>query len=155
MPATLGEYEKVQAKAERDAAGKSFPELSERVADQLAAPLYFTEEFRSMIRVRNCLEHGRGRVRERDLDPGSDRMTLSFPHLQPVARIDGVDTPIEGPMFVEAGTEVRIRTITLSREYELGEPVLITSEDFFRIAQATSNFAADLARALSKISLGE
>ena len=54
-----------------------FPDLLNEVTKQLTAPLQFDAELCSLQDVRNCLEHGGGIVRKRDINDGT-QLTLRF-----------------------------------------------------------------------------
>ena len=96
---------------------------------------------------------------ERDIDPSTNTLTLSFPRLRAfykrgdheieLAPGDVIDTHASDNPFNE-GEDVPIymHRVTRSCEYALGEPVVITASDFFEIAMACHLFASDVAAKL-------
>lgn len=143
----------------RDAIGKmQFPKLLQDVNIGLSEPMAFDEEFLSLQKVRNCLEHRGGRVGPRDLD-ANGVMTLSFPRiamfyyrgtLEVELKVgEVIDTHDPANQFA-TGQEIPIyvKRVTRSRTYALNDPVIITASDFYEIAMACHMFAADVASKL-------
>lgn len=136
------------------AATLKFPELLRRVNLKLREPLSWEREFQSFQNVRNCLEHRNGLVTERDLDPTSGSLLLTFPRfkmfyvrgdeeIELVPPCD-IDTSEEVARGSDGGIPIRGRLESTIREYHLGDSVEITSDDFFAIAMGCSFMATDL-----------
>lgn len=131
----------------------NFPDLMSRVNAGLTARLDFEVEFRSMQRVRNCLEHREGVVRRRDLDAGTSTLTLSFPRLKvfymrgeeevELARDERVDAQDGQP-----DVQILARIVPRSKTYALGDRVTFTTDEFTEIARACSFFGRELAEKL-------
>ncbi len=157
---TWGQVEADMAAIRAGAARLQFPQLLSDVNSGLVEPMAFDAEFASLQKVRNCLEHRGGRVSQRDVDPATGTLMLSFPRLrafymrgkQEIEVVPGeaIDTHDPENSFGE-GEEVPIymnTRVMRSREYALGEPVIITASDFFEIAMACQLFASDVAAKL-------
>ncbi|WP_265516010.1 hypothetical protein [Nitratireductor luteus] len=138
----------------------TFPALLSEVNAGLREPMTFDSEFASLQKVRNCLEHRGGRVGRKDINPETGLLILSFPRLKlfynrgeeeiEVAPGEVIDTYAPGVRVPDEGGGVTIfmKRVTRSREYALGEPVVITASDFFEIAMACHLFASDVAAKL-------
>lgn len=103
-----------------------------------------------------------GVVGPRDVDPGTKILSLHFPRLQlfymrgseevELAMDEPIDTQSEdNPFGKGTGVQIYFKRVTRSRQYSLGEPVIITQPDFNEIAMACHLFAADLAAKLPKL----
>jgi len=157
---TVNKFEAKLAAARASASKRSFPQLLEIVNDRLKEPIAFDAEFLSLQRARNCLEHRGGRVGPKDIDTSTGMMTLSFPRLrifylrgsEEIEVIPGevIDTQApDNPLRDEDGmVNIFMNRVTRSRDYSLGEPLIITASDFFEIAMACNMFAADIAAKL-------
>lgn len=145
------------------AAKLSFPSLMAEVNRGLTDPLSFDEEFLSLQKARNCLEHRRGRVGRMDVDPATGLMTLAFPRLRLFYECDGeeVEVVLGEPIFSTRGANasgkeriegaaISLGRVTRRRDYAHGEPVIITASDFYEIAMACEIFATDLVVKLPK-----
>lgn len=137
----------------------SFPDLLAKVNPKLSAPLSFDAEFLSLQKTRNCLEHRGGRVGARDVDPTTGALLLTFPRLktfymrgvEEVELVPGeaIDTHSpDNPFGGEEHVSIYMRLVNRSRQYALGEPVVVSASDFFEIAMACHFFASDLATKL-------
>lgn len=158
---TLAKVEEDMAEIRAAAAKLQFPHLLDHVNTGLSEPMAFDAEFRSLQKVRNCLEHRGGRVGTRDVDE-SGSMTLSFPRLRAfyhrgdaeieVVPGETIDTHDAGNPFGK-GEEVTIyvNRVTRTRTYALNEPVVISASDFYEIAMACHLFASDVAAKLPTI----
>ena len=159
---TWDEIEADMTAIRADAAKLQFPHLLANVNAGLSERLAFDAEFVSLQKARNCLEHRGGRVAKRDVDPQSNALTLSFPRLRmfylcgddevELAPGEVIDTHAPTNPFGK-GEEVPIMLsrVTRSRDYALGESVVISESDFAEIAMACHLFAADVAAKLPKI----
>lgn len=152
---TQERIEAEMAEVRAKAAKLQFPQLLEQVNADLPDPLAFNTEFLSLQKARNCLEHRGGRVGERDLDPATARMTLSFPRLRVSYHHNGQDIELPPGKIIDThsadnpfgkGEEVQlyISRVTRTRDYSLGEPVVFTASDFCEVAIACGIFANDL-----------
>lgn len=143
---TWGEFQKLMKRIRTTANKMHFPELLKHVGDRLNMPLNFAEEYSSLQKVRNCLEHRAGVVSERDLD-ANGKLKLRFPTYEVFIKGgDGTEVVIaqQEEIFVEAGGVVGFRVSRVEKEYKLGERVVLTPFDFARIAQGCLAFCADL-----------
>lgn len=141
------------------AGGFAFPKLLEEVNAGLTEQMAFDAEFLSLQKARNCLEHRGGRVGARDVDASTGTMTLSFPRLRmfyrrgdeeiEIAPGEAIDTHSpDNPFGKDEGVPISMNRVTRSREYALGEPVVIGASDFYEIAMACHLFASDVAAKL-------
>lgn len=159
-PTTAGYIDERISKARRKASKLSFPDLLQSVNKKLKEPINFEAEFLSLQKVRNCLEHRGGRVGPSDIDQLTGSMILSFPRIRlfyvrgeeeiELAVGEAIDTQSPENPIKDADGQVNIllNRVTRSREYKLGEPVVILASDFYEIAMACNIFAADLASKL-------
>jgi hypothetical protein len=155
---TLDQFQDLASSSKFKAGGLSFPNLMGGVSQTLNEPLTFEAEFLSLQKVRNCLEHRGGMVGEKDVDAETQRLILSFPRLkvfylrkgQEIELFPGetIDTQ-EDTVFQEA-TEIFMKPVTQTHEYEVGHAVKIGQRDFFEIALACQMFVDDLTKKLSK-----
>ena len=159
---TLGQLETEIAQTRAAARKPLFPDLLNAVNAGLTEPLAFDAEFLSLQKARNCLEHRGGIVTEREVDPATGLMAMSFPRLkwyflrgeEEVELAPGIviDTHQIGPPFGTGETvEVYMRRVMRQRDYQLGEPLVISAADFYEIAMACHLFAADLTAKLPTI----
>lgn len=159
---TWGEIEADMAAIRANAAKLQFPQLLAEVNAGLAEPMAFDAEFVSLQKARNCLEHRGGRVAERDVDPQSNALTLSFPRLRmfyrrgdeeiELAAGEVIDThSADNPFGKDEDVPLYMNRVTRSRDYALGESVVISEGDFAEIAMACHLFAGDVAAKLPKI----
>ena len=128
-----------------------FPDLSKAIQDELGQELDFADEFRSMQRVRNCLEHRDGVVGQIDLDPDGQTLRLRLPRLKFFIEDDGRETEVVKNQHIEKGTEIGMRRDIRVREYALGTRITFSPAEFQEIAYACWFFANDLGRKLPKI----
>lgn len=156
---TLGAIEAEMAEIRANAAKPTFPKLLEQVNAGLTEPMAFDAEFLSLQKARNCLEHRGGRVGTRDVDAATGTLTLSFPRLRTFYRRGHEEVELAPGEVIDThspdnpfgkGEEVPIflNRVTRSREYALGEPIIITASDFYEIAMACQLFASDVAAKL-------
>lgn len=141
---TWGKFQAHMAKIRASANRPPFPALMEEVNCGLTERMSFDVEFQSLQKVRNCLEHRGGRVGQKDLDPETGVMTLSFPRLKVFYGKGEEEAEVYEGQFFEKGAEIYIRRDTRSRTYALNEPVIISTSEFFEVAMAYQLFALDL-----------
>lgn len=83
-PTTVGQFNSIVSTIRRKAGRAKFPELMQSVSAKLVEPLTFEQEFLSLQKVRNCLEHRGGDVGRHDMGPGGVRIEKD--HLAEVRR---------------------------------------------------------------------
>jgi hypothetical protein len=123
-----------------------FPELLRHVGERLNTKLQFGEEYSSLQKVRNCLEHRAGVVGERDI-VADGKLKLRFPTYELViTESTGKETIVaqQEEIYVEGGGSVGFRIGRIEKEFALGERVILTPFDFQQIAQGCIAFCADL-----------
>jgi hypothetical protein len=146
-----GDLQRFRTNAEK----LQFPKLLADVNSRLTEPMAFEEEFVSLQKARNCLEHRRGSVGSRDVNASTNTLTLSFPRLRmfykrgneevEVTPGEAIDTHCDdNPFGGDEEVPIYMNRVTRSRIYELGESVVISSSDFVEIAMACQLFANDL-----------
>jgi hypothetical protein len=143
---TWGQLQDLMKRIRGTANKMNFPDLLKHVGDRLNTPLNFGEEYASLQRVRNCLEHRAGVVGERDLD-ANGKLKLRFPTYEiSVKKGDGTEVIIaqQDEVYVEAGEAIAFRIGRIEKEYALGDRVGLTPFDYVRIAQGCIAFCADL-----------
>jgi hypothetical protein len=156
---TLAKVNADIAAVRKRAGAMPFPDLLSKVNVGLTEPMAFEDEFASIQKVRNCLEHRGGRVTEREVNADTDVLSLRFPRLRmfymrgdqeiELAVGEVIDTKSPDNPFGEGkDVPIYLNRVTRSREYGLGEAVKISSADFVEIAMACNLFASDLASKL-------
>ena len=130
-----------------------FPDLFAKVNAMLVSPLDFEREILSMQKVRNCLEHRAGIVKEEDIDKGGTALTLSFPRWKFFYMRGSEEIELAQGERLDAGDgkpEVDIlgRLVPRSRSYRLGERITFTASEFSEIAMACSYFGNELTNKL-------
>jgi hypothetical protein len=155
-PTTLSGFEQEIASTRKRASKLKFPQLLDKVNAGLVTPMAFEQEFRSIQKVRNCLEHHGGIVGTQDMDTSDAALVLSFPRFQffymrkdqeiELARGEVVDAQDQEPEV-----EILCRQVTRSKRYELGERITFAASEFGEIAMACNLFARDLASRLPTI----
>jgi hypothetical protein len=80
-PTTVEQFNAMVSTLRRKAGRAKFPELMQSVSAKLVEPLTFEQEFRSLQKVRNCLEHRGGVVGPEDTD-GAQILRLVLPALK-------------------------------------------------------------------------
>lgn len=128
----------------------NFPDLVAAVEMELNSPLHFAQEFGSMQRARNCLEHRNGVVGQTDLDQDADVMRLLLPRLSVVVERDGAEIEVAAQFHIEAGEVIQIKRATRSREFGLGEVVSFDATQFQEVALACWFFANDIGTKLPR-----
>lgn len=153
---TWGEFQGLMNGIRTTANKMHFQELLSHVGNRLNTPLNFGEQYISLQKVRNCLEHRAGVVSERDLD-ANGKLKLRFPTYEVfIKKDDGTEVIIaqQEEIFVEAGQGIGFRIGRIEKEHTLGERVVLTPFDFVRIAQGCLAFCADLGGKLPTRVLG-
>lgn len=133
---------------QKSANGLPFPELLNRVNDGLSDPLHFEQEFLSLQKVRNCLEHRNGVVSEKDINHENRFMRLSLPRLKMFIEREGEEVELYPNMRVEAGELVVFRREIRERDFRVGERITFNAAEFDEIASACFFFANDLGHKL-------
>lgn len=77
-------------------------------------------------------------------------MIVQFPKLLIFVERDGQQVDVARG-FVSKGEMLMIKMGLRTREYEIGQRLMISAEDFEDIAFACSQFASELARTLPKV----
>lgn len=152
-PMTLTALETKRAKLHKRVLGFNFPQLMAEVNRGLTSRVAFEEEFLSMQRVRNCLEHRRGIIGVQDLDKGDSALTLRVPRPKIFYMRNGeqVEVRRDEPVDAQDGepeVDILCRLETRSVRYEMGQRIEFTATDFRQIAAACYVFAHDLANKL-------
>jgi hypothetical protein len=128
----------------RRAQALNFPDLMEAVNGGLSSPLHFEKQFLSLQRVRNCLEHRNGIVRDKDADTGTNELRLSLPRLKLFYTDGGQEIEIKEPTTVVKDTLIGFKSEIRERAFKVGERVTFDVEEFSQIAFGCWAFANDL-----------
>lgn len=142
---TWGEFLEKLQEIRRRANGMNFPQLLNTVGARLNTPLQFADEYQSLQKVRNCLEHRAGVVSQKDADTNGT-LKLRFPTFDFVIKTpEGKEIIVaDQQIFLEAGGVFAMRFVTMEKEYTIGQRVVLTPAEFQRIAQGCLRFCADL-----------
>ena len=105
----------------------------------------------SLNTVRNCLAHRGGMVRADDLNT-EKQLVAKFRELQFIVMSpDKTETvPINGPVVVEGGHSVGIRTNEFEKHFELGEKIDFSPKEHLRTVFTFYVLAVDLYKAISE-----
>lgn len=128
-----------------------FPQLMAEVNNALAEELHFENEFLSIQKVRNCLEHRDGVVGDSDVDKETGRLLLSFPRLMMFVEKDGEIVEIGVGSSVEAGQSIGVKMATGTREFEHGTRIAFSEDDLSAIGWGCWAFASELQRKLPSL----
>lgn len=137
----------------RSRAGRlPFPALLAEVNAGLTSPMAFDDDFKSLQKVRNCLEHRAGIVGAIDVDE-RQHLVLMLPRLKMFYLKDGNEVELEVGAIIDRYehpemVEILIKRETRTRSYALGEKVRFDASEFHEIAFACHLFASDLAAKL-------
>lgn len=144
-----GDFSAMVEGLRKRANAKNFPDLMAAVNDGLASKLHWEQQFMSLQKVRNCLEHRNGIVsQDKDADDGSNSLLLSIPRLQLVVKQGDKEDELFPGMLIKGGGEVLVRVTTRQRDYIVGERIAFTPDDFGEIAFACWMMAQELASKL-------
>jgi len=154
--ATINQLQSAINQTRKRAAKLPFPELLATVNSRLKEPISFEGEFRSIQKVRNCLEHRRGIVGAQDIDKGGSELRLSFPRLKVFYhRADKEIEVVIGERVNAQDGEPEVQLLgrleTRTRTYKMGERITFAASDFYDIAAACHFFAKDVASKLGGI----
>jgi hypothetical protein len=147
---TMGELEERFDRVRKAAARLNFMQLMDAVNCGLTEPLIFNDEFLSLQKVRNCLEHRHGIVTDKDANHSSG-MCLVLPRLKIFFVREGQEIELKHGQFFEADTAILARRDTRERLFVLGSRVRFTAAEFDEIAMACFFFASDLGQKLPGI----
>ncbi len=153
LPGGISKYEELLAIIDdirKRGQAASFPDLMQRVNAGLSSPMTFSDEFKSLQKVRNCMEHRNGIVSEKDAD-ATGLLRLTLPSLDFFLKEGDTLTPITSRTRVEKGTVISYKRCTMERQFSRGDRVSFTSDDFAKIGQACYLFAIDLGAKLPVI----
>lgn len=153
-PGEINNWERFQAEMaeiRQKAMRANFPLLMQEVSKTLISPLNFENEFLTLQKVRNCLEHRQGVVGPEDLDEKTGTLKLSFPCLKLTAECQGIETEIGIGSFVEKDSVIKIGFASELREFKLAEKVVITAQDFSDIGWGCWAFAEELGKKLPRL----
>jgi hypothetical protein len=156
-PTTIGQFNAIVSTIRRKAGRAKFPELMQSVSAKLIEPLTF-EQFMSLQKVRNCMEHRGGVVGPEDTD-GAQMLRLVLPSLK--VFVVSEDGEIElrhdmgpGGVRIEKDHLAEVRRSSTERTYKSGQRIDFAPADYQEITQACWMFVTDLARKLPVRSLG-
>jgi carbamoylphosphate synthase large subunit len=147
-----GEFEELRDLIKKAANRMNFKNLMREVNAGLKEPLAFEEEFLSLQKVRNCLEHRHGIVAEIDVDH-SNGMRLALPHTKIFFVKDGQEIEVAMGQRFKEETAISIRLVTRERFFSLGSRVAFSREEFDEIAMGSWLFASDLASKLPDVAV--
>lgn len=129
----------------------NFPDLLASVNAELHEPMQFEEEFLSLQKVRNCLEHRDGIVSHLDVNDGNQSLRLILPKLKVYTEIDGREIDLHSNMRIEKEQEIVIERGRRERIFPLQTPVIFSGAEFEEIASACWFFGSDLVGKLPKL----
>jgi len=138
-PATWGELLDIVDGIKQRANKMHFPELLSAVSSRLNTPLIFAEEYSSLQKVRNCLEHRAGLVTDGTL-------TLRFPTVYVVVKTGDEEVIVsdQEKIRVEQEGVIQVKSGRFEKEYKRGERVVLTPLEFQAICRGCLQFCDDL-----------
>ncbi|HEV2553232.1 MAG TPA: hypothetical protein VGV17_05690 [Bosea sp. (in: a-proteobacteria)] len=128
----------------------NFVQLLAAVNAGLRAPLSFDDEFLSLQKVRNCLEHRHGVVGPQDVDHANG-MRLVLPCVKLFFKRDDEEIDIEAGQYFAEETEILYRRDMIERFFPLSSRVIFSPTEFDNIAMACVFFASDLGQKLPQV----
>ena len=156
--ATLASFRENLESIRKQYSKLSFPQLMSAVNSGLIQPMTFNDEFLSLQRIRNCLEHRAGCVGPADINDASGTMTLTFPRLRFFYKRGGEEVEVALGEIIDTediddngDVQIYCRRVTSSREYALGDQIALTEADFGEIATACLLFTNDLVSKLPRL----
>jgi hypothetical protein len=149
--ATLAEF---LAPFQKKAADLRFPALLAAVNERLDPKLDFAESYRSLQKVRNCLEHRGGIVSKFDTD-GQQTFDFSVPRMKMFYLRQGSEVELVVGEKVEPGddraeVEIFTRLDVRKRSVPLGERITFSLPEFNEIAFACHFLGTQLATRLPR-----
>lgn len=149
------EFDRYVAKVKRNNGYLNNPKLLQKIQARLVSPLSFSAEMNTLIKIRNCLEHRGGRVGREDVDDSSDKLSVSYPrpkifYMKGAEEVEIrvgeiIDTHDPNGKLPKGSTvQVYFTHAVRQKEYNLGDQIVITPEEFSDIVFACYFFAADL-----------
>ena len=136
QPLPQGGFPALTADLVQTANGKNFPTLLAAVNEGLTEPLHWEDAFKSIQKVRNCLEHRAGMVNQKDAGTDQASLRLSIPRLQLFVQDGDQDTELVPNMVIERGGSLFLRHSIRELEYPVGTRISFSSDDFGEIAMA-------------------
>lgn len=146
---TAGEWSELVADGARDFDRLTWPARFDWLEDQ-GLKLNLREQFLSINAARNCMVHRRGVVSERDVKT-ADSLDVKWRKVQLIAKKGEIEMPIEGPMVVEAGSEVCLRVSNEVKRFKRGEQISFTPQGFTEIYLTIHWMAQDIASQLEAL----
>jgi hypothetical protein len=150
---TWGKLQERIANVKKRANDLPFPDLMRTVNEGLTSKLHFEQEFLSLQKARNCLEHRNGVVGERDIDKNTRDLTLALPWVKIFYMKDGAETELAIGDKFEKDTEIFMspKRVTEVDRFKLGDRISFTPEKFERIAYACWLFVQELGTKLPQL----
>lgn len=150
LPESNGDVRKFLDKIRRSASSKKFPDLMSIVNKELLFSLKFEEEFLSIQKIRNCLEHRDGVVGDKDVAPGGGALLLTFPRLGLFVEENGNQVEIGPGYHVEKDQMIAVRLMVDRREYEVGSKITLSVNEVAAVGWGCWAFSLNLFSALPK-----
>lgn len=119
------------------------PQLIQQLNGRLSEPLELEPQLRSLISLRNCLEHRHGVVGTKDLDP-TGNLVLSLPHLKVFYREGDEEVELLPGIQVLQAVEVHARRAIRERTFGLGDLIAINPAEFVEIAHGCQLLSNDV-----------
>lgn len=155
---TMAEFESRVADIRKRVGKLNFKDLMVLVNAGLSEKMTFSDEFMSLQKVRNCLEHRAGRVGHPDIDANSSKMVLNFPRFRVFYKRGDEEVEVTIGETIDThdidedgNVQIYLQQVTSTLEYALGEQVVITETHFGEISMSCVLFATDLVSKLPKL----
>lgn len=143
---TKGKIEAIRKRANK----MNFSTLLASINKELKDGLSFEEEFLSLQKVRNCLEHRDGIVTADDVNHQNKLLRLILPRLRIFSEKDGDEIELKPNMRVEKGQLIEIKRVSRERIYKIGERIVFDAAEFHEIASACWFLSNDIAEKLPR-----
>jgi len=124
-----------------------FPTLITQIEQELNISLPFRNEILSINKVRNCLVHGNGIVRKKDVNNTSDNcLTMFYIELIVKAKKDGelIEIKKEDKKYQFSADRVDIYTREKKLNFQIGENITIAATTFNNLSVTTILFIQSL-----------
>lgn len=145
------DFQRVVGPSKRKFHKEGLPKKIQILREKFGASSPLEEHVLSLNTVRNCLVHRGGIVRAEDLNT-EKLLVAKFRELQFIVMSpDKTETaPINGPVVVEGGHHVGIRTNEFEKHFELGQKIDFSPKEHLRTVFTFYVLAVDLYKAISE-----
>ena len=133
-PITLTSQDKVKAWLETmkaDALKFNLPTLMNRVSSRLKSSLDVRDHILSINKVRNCLEHRHGIIRQKDInDSAKNALVMKWRRMKVFYEKDGKEIEVRLGAEIQGPAKVMFRFEDTTKFFKLGERIQLSVDEF-------------------------